>query len=294
MYDEQARDAPVRNGLWHRLARAWDAFHTAQVPTPLPAPSLVSFAPQPPPPVAPNFQFRVPSVHPQFYFEANLAVEYRLDGTGSNLPADALQIAKAGILRRVERIASDIPITQTLRLGSELAIQLHQPMLIPGTPVFAWARCEAITVDQHCLEAVQRRERDTQDVLVQRWIWESQEYRIRYLDSLIGDPKRAFAWWMLRNEDKIDSMVGVAEQFKALRNTLTEELYQPEPVTVPQSSEPTMASLVDTLWTELSEHDREVAGHYLIKMFEGCRKPDLADTARQLLDVGADESPLED
>jgi hypothetical protein len=270
----------ARVGSWFADRRTppegWDDRPAPSVPAPPPETT-------PAPPVAadttPNLRVPLPSQDELFTFQFVLAVRCLVDGRTAMALDDPLLIAKGAICQRIAPIARSMPITEAVRLRAEVEADLCKPQPVAGTPVVAWAHCLSIEVPEEWLAIVRRRQEALQEACVQAWRWQEQEQQIQFLAALMTDPRRATAWWLMRNEGSVDQLVDTARQFLTLRELLAESGDD-------LPDEGSMATLVERFWLEAAGPARELLGQHVAHLFDRHGRGDLAEQAKSLLAPG--------
>jgi hypothetical protein len=263
----------TRIGTWFASRRAdpdWDQPTALRQEAPATTPA---------PPVAadttPNLRIPLPSSDELFPFTFSLAVRCIVDGRTPMVPQDPLLIAKGAVVQRIAPLARSLPVTEAQRLRAEVEADLCKPQPVAGTPVVAWAHCLSVEVPEEWLDVVRRRQQALQDAVVQAWKWQEQEQEIQFLGNLITDPRRATAWWLMRNTDQVDRLVDTARQFQELREILAESGDLP--------GQESMATLVERFWLEAAGPARDLLTQHVAHLFDRHGRGDLAEQAKALL-----------
>ena len=211
-----------------------------------------------------SVQLRIPSADEALHFGVNVTFSGRWEGAAP-APPTLLEIAEAGIARRAERISVGYRLTASSRVKTELNATLVNWEPVTGTHASAWGHCESIEVDPELLTAVEEHEEAVRRQAVMSWDVERRRQQAEQMSSVILDPLRATAWWMLDNQDKPLEAVEVAQQFQRLRTVL-------EPEEQPDSA----GTLVDQLLATADGAVRNRMMSILRNSFHEYQRDDLA------------------
>ncbi len=226
----------------------------------------------------PNVRLALPSVDPDFPFQVDLAVRYDVDRRTA-IPPQPLLIATGDIARRARDVAGQWPLTAAAQLRAELEIALSHRLGGEYPGVVSWAHCTSVTADDELVNAVRRRQEAQRNAQIRSWQWEEQARQIAMLHDIITDPRHATAWWLLKNEDKVDQLVEMARRFRELREVLNATVPDQRP-----SPSDQLAVLVTAFWERSDGVAREHLIRDVSRLFVTYRSPDLVAGAQSLLD----------
>ncbi|MBE9375369.1 hypothetical protein IQ251_13025 [Saccharopolyspora sp. HNM0983] len=211
----------------------------------------------------------LPSADPTLPFATTVTV-FAWCGSADAEPS-ASDIALAGIARRAEPVAARHRLTASERVRAELNTALLHWEPVSDSRVQARAQCTVVDVDPDLVTAVREREQAERRNAVLSWNDQRREQQQQDMCSLIRDPLRATAWWLLDHHDEPEQAVPVAQKFRELRDILVTEERADSPGTLVDDLLATDDGAIrDYLLTRL----RGVFGHY--------RRSDLTDRLDRL------------
>ncbi|MCX2729484.1 hypothetical protein OOZ19_04480 [Saccharopolyspora sp. NFXS83] len=206
----------------------------------------------------------LPSADGHMHFHAKISFWTWWDGTEPSPPA-LLDIAKAGIIRRAEKVSVRRSITDCDRLRTELNTELMNWEAVAETQVHVRGHCTSVDADPDLIAAVDEHEQAIRRHVVQSWYEERRKQQQNQMCSLILDPLRATAWWLLDNQDKPEEAVTIAQNFQELRNILK-----------PAEQTDTPGKLVDELLIPADEAVRHRVIQFVRNCFQELHRDDLA------------------
>ncbi|WP_030436207.1 hypothetical protein [Actinoplanes subtropicus] len=207
-----------------------------------------------------------------FPFEVHLGIRYGLRGEPRG--GDPALIARAGITRRVRRVAAHLPLTDYVYLRSELEAALSQRVEVDQSGVVAWASCLTVTADEQDLAIIRQRDVLRRRESLRLWAGAEEEAEIAYLGRLLETPKRATAWWFRKNPDEVERLASIAQTFDTVRTELarTDD-----------------GEAMDDWNTVLADFHRDadpaarfLLNHLITKLMRDNKLDDLAERARRL------------
>lgn len=204
------------------------------------------------------------------YFTATISFWIWWDGVEQAPPAWK-DIAGTSIIQRAEKISEQYRLTAAERMRAEVNTALVRWDQSNLRPLRVRGHCVSVEVAPEDLAAVQEDEQSFQQHVIRSWYEQRRQHELEQMCSLLRDPLRATAWWLLNNPDTPPNVVPIAQQFQELRNLLA--LEEREEQAEPESPGALVDELLNT--SNGSVHTRMV--HMLERCFSGYGRDDLAN-----------------
>lgn len=198
-----------------------------------------------------SVQLPLASADEGLHFTADLELRFRPDDTEAQL-VELIDLAELDVLQRAEGISRLHRLNACERVRLEVNAELLRWELVGDARVRVRGRCTAMTADPDLVAAVAEDEKLEHQRLISSWRARRQHQREREMASMLLDPLRATASWLLQHEGTPDEALAAAQRYSEVREVLS-----------PAEQVDTPGLLVDELLTEADQPIRKHARDWL-------------------------------
>jgi hypothetical protein len=237
----------------------------------------------PEPPVEQHLRVELvlPSALPALKFKCWVTIDF-IVGAGFPVDQDPAEVAKWEILQTARAISAQYSLTVHEYLHMALNHQLHQARDTAKGRLTVRAHAEPANVDIKELGLARKLEQTQFELEIEEHLEGARMRRAERLGRLIAEPQQAALWWFANHPDRIQDLPRITETMFALDqrfNGAAENVNATD-------GDPTHGQDLDHLLSEIDRGKRALLGNTLAFAYEQLGRPDMAERARALTDLG--------
>lgn len=236
----------------------------------------------------------LPSSLTSLKFKCTMTISYIEKGEG-RLGEDIRRVVEWEIHQTARAVSSQYSLTASAYLHMALNDTLNDWRWAKSGSLGLRAECAPVKSDPQELALARELEQAQFEMNMEAHLHETRIRNAERLGRLLSEPRLAALWWFARYPDRVEDLPRITETMYALDRLLNHRPAAAEidDVSISQTAEPTGGDDLDRFLGEASAEKRTLLCNSLAFAYDQLGRPEMAERARALTDLGRSEETAE-